>query len=125
MWAHDGGPDAAESNPGIMPPGDACGKVRQAKDRRAACAGGPASFGGGMMDITFFYWEDCMSHEEALQRLGQVMAEEGILAPIQLVKVETWAQAEYPRRRVRDQAPGSGHDPAPGVHDQAEMIDAR
>lgn len=46
------------------------------------------------MDITFLYWEECMSHEEALRRLRQVMAEEGILAPIKMVKVETWAQAE-------------------------------
>jgi hypothetical protein len=46
------------------------------------------------MDITFPYWEECMSHEEALRCLRQVMAEEGILAPIKMVKVETWAQAE-------------------------------
>jgi hypothetical protein len=77
------------------------------------------------MDITFFYWEECVSHEKALQRLRQVMAEEGILAPIKMVKVETWAQAECPRRSVRDQAPHAGHDAAPGVHDQVEMIDAR
>ena len=54
-----------------------------------------------------------MSHEEALQRLRQVMAEEGILAPIKMVKVETWAQAECPRRRVRDQAPRAGHERSP------------
>jgi hypothetical protein len=46
------------------------------------------------MAITFLYWEECMSHEEALQRLRQVMAEEGIRVPIELVKVETWEQAE-------------------------------
>ena len=46
------------------------------------------------MDIMFLYWEDCLSHEEALQRLRQVMAEEGIEAPIQLINVETWEQAE-------------------------------
>jgi hypothetical protein len=46
------------------------------------------------MAITFLYWEECMSHEEALQRLRQVMAEEGIQAPIEMVKVETWEQAE-------------------------------
>jgi hypothetical protein len=46
------------------------------------------------MDITFLYWEDCLSHEEALQRLHQVMAEEGIQAPVRLVNVETWEQAE-------------------------------
>jgi hypothetical protein len=46
------------------------------------------------MDITFLYWEECMSHEEALRRLRQVMAEEGILVPVKVVQVETWAQAE-------------------------------
>jgi peroxiredoxin len=46
------------------------------------------------MDITFLYWEECMSHEEALQRVRQVMAEEGVQAPVNLVKVETWEQAK-------------------------------
>ncbi len=46
------------------------------------------------MEIKFFYWEECMSHEETLQRLRQVMAEEGLQAPIHMVKVETWEQAE-------------------------------
>jgi hypothetical protein len=46
------------------------------------------------MDITFLYWEECMSHEEALRRVRQVMAEEGVLVPVQMVKVETWTQAE-------------------------------
>ena len=32
--------------------------------------------------------------EEALQRLRQVMAEKGIQVPIEMVKVETWEQAE-------------------------------
>jgi hypothetical protein len=54
----------------------------------------PDSPGGGVMDITFLYWEDCLSHEEALQRLRQVMAEEGVEAPVHLVHVETWEQAE-------------------------------
>jgi hypothetical protein len=26
----------------------------------------PASPGGGVMGITFLYWEDCLSHAEAL-----------------------------------------------------------
>jgi hypothetical protein len=46
------------------------------------------------MDITFLYWQDCPSHEEALRRVRQVMGEEGIQAPIHLVHVETWEQAE-------------------------------
>jgi hypothetical protein len=46
------------------------------------------------MDITFLYWEDCLSHAEALLRLRQVLAEEGIEVPVRLIKVETWEQAE-------------------------------
>ena len=46
------------------------------------------------MDITFLYWEECISHEEALRRLRQVMAEEGILVPVKMVQEETWAQVE-------------------------------
>jgi hypothetical protein len=33
------------------------------------------------MDITFLYWEECMPHGEALQRLRQVMEEEGVNSP--------------------------------------------
>jgi hypothetical protein len=46
------------------------------------------------MQITFLYWEECMSHEQALQRLRQVMAEKDVQASIEMVKVETWEQAE-------------------------------
>jgi len=42
------------------------------------------------MDITFLYWEGCLSYEEVLQRRRQVMAEEGIQAPVHLVNVQTW-----------------------------------
>jgi hypothetical protein len=34
-----------------------------------------------------------MSHAEALQRLHQAIVEEGVNAPIELVKVETWERA--------------------------------
>lgn len=46
------------------------------------------------MDITFLYFEDCPSHDVALARLKQVMAEEGIDAEITVIKVETDAQAQ-------------------------------
>jgi hypothetical protein len=32
------------------------------------------------MEIEFRYWEECMSHEAAMERLRQVMAEEGVEA---------------------------------------------
>jgi hypothetical protein len=45
------------------------------------------------VEITFLYFEDCPSHEAALARLRQVMAEEGVEAEIEIVKVETDEQA--------------------------------
>jgi hypothetical protein len=46
------------------------------------------------MNITFLYFEGCPSHEAALERLRQVMAEEGVAAEIEIVKVETDEQAQ-------------------------------
>ena len=46
------------------------------------------------MEITLLYFEDCPSHEAALARLRQGMAEEDIQAEIEIVKVETDGQAE-------------------------------
>ncbi|MFQ5614018.1 MAG: hypothetical protein ACE5H9_17995 [Anaerolineae bacterium] len=46
------------------------------------------------MDITFLYYEECPSHDAALERLRQVMAEEGIEAGIEIIQVKTEAQAQ-------------------------------
>jgi hypothetical protein len=46
------------------------------------------------MKITFLYYEDCPSHDAALDRLRQVMAEEGIQTEIEIIKVETEEQAQ-------------------------------
>jgi hypothetical protein len=46
------------------------------------------------MRITFLYYEDCPSHDVALDRLRQVMAEEDILTEIEIIKVETDEQAQ-------------------------------
>lgn len=45
------------------------------------------------MDIHFLYFEDCPSHDDALERLKTVMTEEGITDDIQITKVETEAEA--------------------------------
>jgi hypothetical protein len=47
-----------------------------------------------MIKITFLYFEDCPSHEPALARLREVMAEEGVDAPIEMIRVETEEEAE-------------------------------
>lgn len=46
------------------------------------------------MKITFLYYEDCPSHDQALARLRSIMAEEGIQADVEIVKVETDNQAQ-------------------------------
>ena len=45
------------------------------------------------MRVSFLYYEDCLSHALALERLREVMAEEGIPAEMEVIKVETEEQA--------------------------------
>jgi hypothetical protein len=46
------------------------------------------------MQIQFLYYEDCPSHDQALDRLKQVLAEEQITTDIEIIKVETDEQAQ-------------------------------
>jgi hypothetical protein len=39
--------------------------------------------------IEFLFWEDCPSHPEAQRRLREVMAEQGIDAPVDEIEVKT------------------------------------
>jgi hypothetical protein len=41
------------------------------------------------MRVSFLYYEECPSHEQALGRLREVMAEEGISREVEVCKVET------------------------------------
>lgn len=41
------------------------------------------------MRVEFLYWEDCPSHPQALERLRDVMAEEGVTADIEVIHVGT------------------------------------
>jgi hypothetical protein len=43
--------------------------------------------------VRFLYYEDCPSHNLALERLREVMDEEGIPDEVEVVKVETEEQA--------------------------------
>lgn len=71
-----------------------------------------------MMDVTFLYFEDCPSHDFALERLRQVLQEEGVEAEIEIIKVETDDQARSlqflgsPTIRINgeDILPPSDHD---------------
>jgi len=46
-----------------------------------------------MVKVTFLYFEDCPSHEAALERLRQTIAEEGVAAEVEVIKVETDEEA--------------------------------
>lgn len=46
------------------------------------------------MQIDFLYFEDCPSHEKALARLQEVLAEESLTAEITIRKMETDEQAQ-------------------------------
>ena len=47
------------------------------------------------MKVTFLYYEDCPSHDQALERLQLVMAEEQLEAELEIVKVESEEQVRY------------------------------
>ena len=49
------------------------------------------------MRVSFLYSEDCPSHDVALERLREVMDEEGISSGVEVVKVETEEQAREMR----------------------------
>ena len=46
------------------------------------------------MRVDFLYYEDCPSHEDALEMLRRLMAEEGIASDVIITKVETEEQAQ-------------------------------
>ncbi len=71
------------------------------------------------MNIRLLYYEECPSHEQALARLRQVMAEEGIEAEIEVIKVETEEQAQRLRFVGSPTIQINGQDidpPPPGAH---------
>ncbi len=45
------------------------------------------------MRVSFLYYEDCPSYDLALERLREVMDEEGIPGEVEVIKVETEEQA--------------------------------
>ncbi len=49
------------------------------------------------MRVSFLYFEECPSHDLALERLREVMAEEGISSEVEVFKVETEDQARQLR----------------------------
>ena len=49
--------------------------------------------GGTRLRVSFLYYEECPSHDLALERLREVMAEEGLPGEVEVIKVETEEQA--------------------------------
>lgn len=49
------------------------------------------------MRIEFFYWEDCPSHPEALERLRQALREEGFPDQVELVRISSQEDANRHR----------------------------
>jgi hypothetical protein len=49
------------------------------------------------MKIEFLYWEDCPSHAEALARLRDVLRDEGIPDPIEIIRIDSQQDAERHR----------------------------
>ncbi len=47
-----------------------------------------------MPKTEFFYYEDCPSHEQALALLREIMQQEGVSTPIEIIRVETDADAQ-------------------------------
>lgn len=46
------------------------------------------------MNIEFLYYEDCPSHEDALERLRKVLVEEDVIDPVNVVEVTSEEQAQ-------------------------------
>ncbi len=68
------------------------------------------------MRIEFLYWEECPSHDLALQRLREILAERKISAPVHLIEVTTERQAAALRFPGSPTIRIDGQDlfPAPG-----------
>jgi hypothetical protein len=49
---------------------------------------------GNVMDIEFLYWEDCPSHERALELLRQVLRDASLPDTVRIVEIETDEEAE-------------------------------
>jgi hypothetical protein len=47
----------------------------------------------GLMRVSFLYYEECPSHERALERLREVMDEEAIPGEVEVFEVETEEKA--------------------------------
>jgi hypothetical protein len=73
-----------------------------------------------MPTIEFFYWEECPSHERTLAILREVMVEEGITAPINVIEVKTEDEARRYRFYGSPTIHINGHDIVPPLENAGE-----
>jgi hypothetical protein len=70
-----------------------------------------------MIEIQFLYFEDCPSHEDALERLQDVIRDEGMEAEVAVMKVETEEQAQNLRFTGSPTIRMNGEDIVPPAED--------
>jgi len=70
-----------------------------------------------MPKIELFYWEDCPSHERALEILREVMVEEGIADPVAVIEVKTQDEAQRYHFYGSPTIHVNGHDIVPPLDD--------
>ena len=81
------------------------------------------------MRVRFLYYEECPSYEQALERLREVMAEEGISRDVEVIEVETEERARQlrfvgsPTIRVDGQDIDSPGDPRYGLTCRAYRLE--
>jgi hypothetical protein len=54
----------------------------------------PAGQREDVLDVDFLFWEDCPSHERALELLRDVLRERGLSSKVRIAQVETDEDAE-------------------------------
>ncbi len=77
------------------------------------------------MQIELLYFEDCPSHEAALARLREVLAEEGVPATVTVITVETEEQAQRLRFTGSPTILINGYDIDPPPSDAMYVLTCR
>jgi hypothetical protein len=77
------------------------------------------------LHIDFLYWEDCPSHEAALELLRSVLADEHVAAALSILDVETDADAEALRFPGSPTIRVNGQDIDPTVDDDVVGLTCR
>jgi hypothetical protein len=77
------------------------------------------------MTVELLWWDGCPSHPEALDRLRQVLHDEGIGTPVQLIEITSDEQAQRERFIGSPTIRIDGHDLVPPAHGEAFGLTCR